>query len=101
MFSFMLTDTDSTLKACKHCNKILLIPAMAERESVTETLKAENQMEWVRRMNSIHNRATKFAVITVFLTTAYAIFATNEPQLCCIWQGENLTLYNIHLHTAA
>lgn len=22
MFSFMLTDTDSTLKACKHCNKI-------------------------------------------------------------------------------
>ena len=22
MFSFMLTDTDNTLKACKHCNKI-------------------------------------------------------------------------------
>ena len=43
------------------------------------------------------HETTKFAVITVFLTTAYAIFATNEPQLCCIWQGENLTLYNIHL----
>ena len=40
---------------------------------------------------------TKFAAITALLTTAYAIFATNEPQLCCIRQGDNLTLYNIHL----
>ena len=39
----------------------------------------------------------KVCSITAFLTTAYAIFATNEPQLCCIRQGENLTLYNIHL----
>jgi hypothetical protein len=30
---------------------------MAEAEGVTEKLKAENQMEWVRRMNSIQNRA--------------------------------------------
>ena len=28
----------------------------AEREGFTEQLKAENQMEWVRRMNSIKNR---------------------------------------------
>ena len=28
-------------------------------ENVTETLKAENQMLWVQRMNSIHNRATE------------------------------------------
>ena len=34
-----------------------LIPAMAKREGVTEALKAEDQMEWVRRMNSIRNRA--------------------------------------------
>ena len=35
----------------------LLVRQMAEAEGVTEKLKAENQMEWVRRMNSIHNRA--------------------------------------------
>ena len=28
----------------------------ASREGVTEELKAENQMEWVRRMNSIRDR---------------------------------------------
>lgn len=35
----------------------LLIKQMAERDGVTEKLKAENQMEWVGRMNNIRNRA--------------------------------------------
>ena len=35
----------------------LLIRQMAEREGGTEQLKAADQMEWVRRMNSICNRA--------------------------------------------
>ena len=30
---------------------------MAEREGVTEQLKAKNQMEWVARMNNIRNRS--------------------------------------------
>ena len=34
-----------------------LVKQMAEREGVTEQLKAENQMEWVGRMNSICNQA--------------------------------------------
>lgn len=34
-----------------------LIKQMAEREEVTEQLKADNQFEWVRRMNNIHNCA--------------------------------------------
>lgn len=34
-----------------------LIAQMARAEGVTEHLKAENQMEWVRRMNNIRNRA--------------------------------------------
>ena len=34
-----------------------LVFAMAKQEGVTEALKAANQMEWVRRMNSIRNRA--------------------------------------------
>lgn len=34
-----------------------LVEQMAERESLTEQLKAENQMEWVRAMNNIRHRA--------------------------------------------
>ena len=36
-----------------------LVKQMAEREGVTEQLKAENQMLWVQRINSIQNRATE------------------------------------------
>ena len=35
------------------------VKQMAEREGVTEQLKANNQMEWVGRMNNIRNRATE------------------------------------------
>lgn len=34
-----------------------LVEQMAKREGVTEQLKAENQMEWVCRMNNIRSRA--------------------------------------------
>ena len=34
-----------------------LVKQMAEREGVTEQLKADNQMEWVCRMNNIRSRA--------------------------------------------
>ena len=34
-----------------------LTEQMAKAEGVTEALKAQNQMEWVRRMNNIKNRA--------------------------------------------
>lgn len=34
-----------------------LIKQLAEREGITEQLKATDQMEWVRRMNNIENRA--------------------------------------------
>ena len=35
------------------------VKEMAEKQGVTEALKAENQMEWVGRMNNIRNRATE------------------------------------------
>lgn len=34
-----------------------LVKQMAEQEGITELLKAENQMEWVGRMNNIASRA--------------------------------------------
>lgn len=36
-----------------------LVKQMAERKGVTELLKADNQREWVTRMNNIRSRATE------------------------------------------
>ena len=34
-----------------------LVKQLAESEDITEELKAKDQMEWVRQMNNIYNRA--------------------------------------------
>ena len=34
-----------------------LVKELAEKEGVTEAIKAENQMLWVQKMNSIRNTA--------------------------------------------
>ena len=36
-----------------------LVKQIAEREGVTEQLKADNQMKWVARMNNIRNRVAE------------------------------------------
>ena len=36
-----------------------LVKDLAEKENVTEELKATDQMLWVRKMNNIRNRATE------------------------------------------
>lgn len=36
-----------------------LVKKLAEKENVNEQLKAENQMEWVARMNNIRSRTTE------------------------------------------
>lgn len=40
----------------------LLVEQMAEREGVTEQLKAQEQMLWVRRMNNIRNVAEEIVL---------------------------------------
>ena len=35
----------------------LIVPELAKRNGVTEKLKAENQMEWVRQMNACKTQA--------------------------------------------
>jgi len=37
--------------------KTVLIKRMTEQEGINEVLKEKNQMEWVRRINNIRNRA--------------------------------------------
>lgn len=38
-----------------------LVEQMAKKENVTEELKANNQLEWVQKMNNIKNRAEEIA----------------------------------------
>ncbi len=40
----------------------LLVAQMAEKEGVTERLKADDQMLWVRRMNNIRARAEEIVL---------------------------------------
>ena len=50
-----LADTDSQAEEMF----FRLVKQAAEREGISEQLKAENPMEWVRQMNSIRSRATE------------------------------------------
>ena len=43
----------------------LMVRQMAEREGVTEALKASSQLEWVGRMNNIRNRAVEIVLSEV------------------------------------
>lgn len=47
---------------------IRLVKQMADAEGVTETLKASDQMKWVRRMNSCRDRATEIVYHQVIYT---------------------------------
>lgn len=48
-------------QACNERMEIV-VSAMAKQEGVTESLKAADQMEWVRRMNNIHNGAEEIVL---------------------------------------
>lgn len=59
-------------KLYQHCAEIekqaramfdTLVEQMKEAEGVTELLKEENQMEWVRRMQNIESRAREVVTI--------------------------------------
>ena len=45
-----------------------LVKQMAEHEGVTEQLKADNQMEWVARMNNIRSRVTEIVNNDLIIT---------------------------------
>ena len=46
----------------------LLVKQYAAREGITEQLKVENQMEWVRRMNSILQRAEETVISELIMS---------------------------------
>lgn len=64
LFTTLLTQG----KLYQHCAQIdtqaqqmwgTLVEQMTKSENITEQLKSQNQLEWVRRMNSIQERASE------------------------------------------
>ena len=51
-----------------------LITQMAKAEGVTEKLKAENQLEWVRRINSIRVRAEEIVITELYCLIENQVF---------------------------
>ena len=45
-----------------------IVTALIESESVTESLKASDQLEWVRKMNSIRDRAEEIVLSELIYT---------------------------------
>ena len=46
----------------------VLIEQLSQREDVSEKLKEENQMEWVRRMSNLENRAAEIVKTELIYT---------------------------------
>ena len=46
----------------------VLIEQMSQREETSEKLKEKNQMEWVRRMNNLENRAAEIVKAELIYT---------------------------------
>ena len=46
----------------------ILIEQMSQREGISEKLKEENQMEWVRRMSNLENRAAEIVKAELIYT---------------------------------
>ena len=59
----------------------LTIRQMQEAEGVTEALKAADQLEWVRRMNSIRNRAEEIIKTELILYKEVPTMTVLKPML--------------------
>ncbi|MCH1982240.1 TnpV protein [Ruminococcus sp. OA3] len=59
-----------------------LVRQIAERESVTETLKVENQMIWVGQMNNIRSSVTEI-VNTELINNSFCLTFTISKEVDC------------------
>ena len=68
-----------------------LISQLAQQEEITEQLKAEKQLEWVRQMNSIRNRADE--IVLHDLIYIEAIAELNHRVLYGLAPGDFFKIY--------
>ena len=74
-------------QACNERMEII-VPAMAKQEGVTEALKAADQMEWVRRKNSIHSRAEEIVLHELVRQLQRSTWRPLDKQQSLVYQGE-------------
>lgn len=72
------------------------VKQMAECEGVTEKLKADNQIEWVARMNNIRNRATEIVIHNIIYN--YPRMAAGRfASLCRYCRFRNFNINDIDI----
>ena len=69
-----------------------LVTQMKEAEGVTERLKAENQMEWVGRMNSIRSRAEEVVLSELVYCCGVVMFKYRRNRVLALCAGERRLL---------
>ncbi len=65
----------------------IIVSDMAKQEGVTEALEAADQMEWVRRMNSIRSRAEEIVVTEL-------VYESTAPVIGCMADNGHLLRFN-------
>ncbi len=56
-----------------------LVKSLAEKENVTEKLKADHPMVWVRKMNNIRNRATEIVNTEIIYRWNNGVILASRP----------------------
>ena len=69
-----------------------LAEQMKKAEGVTERLKAENQMEWVGRMNSIRSRAEEVVLSELVYCGGVVMFKYRRNRVLALCAGERRLL---------
>ena len=69
-----------------------LVAQMKDAEGVTERLKAENQMEWVGRMNSIRSRAEEVVLSELVYCSGVVMFKYRRNRVLALCAGERRLL---------
>ena len=69
-----------------------LVAQMKDAEGVTERLKAENQMEWVGRMNSIRSRAEEVVLSELVYCCGVVMFKYRRNRVLALCAGERRLL---------
>ena len=69
-----------------------LVAQMKDTEGVTERLKAENQMEWVGRMNSIRSRAEEVVLSELVYCCGVVMFKHRRNRVLALCAGERRLL---------
>ena len=64
-----------------------LVAQMKDAEGVTERLKAENQMEWVGRMNSIRSRAEEIILSELVYCRGVVMFKHRRNRVLALCAG--------------